>query len=169
MIVEYRNGTPQTIESFWRYVKKTDTCWLWTGAKDACGYGMGHEKTPEGKWVTRRAHIISVRLSGREIPRGMQCDHLCDNPPCVRPDHIAITTQRMNVYRGTNVVAIHNKLTACRKGHPFTEDNTYATKRYTRSLARPERVCKTCHQARVAQYRKRKKHNGQNLSHNSRA
>ena len=29
----------QLVEAFWRKVKKTDSCWEWTGGKTAAGYG----------------------------------------------------------------------------------------------------------------------------------
>lgn len=64
---------------FWRRVQKSETgCWIWIGAKNRGGYGV---------FDTRLAH----RFSWTET-HGAQADrfvlHKCDNPPCVRPDHL---------------------------------------------------------------------------------
>lgn len=68
-------------------------CWLWTGAKNKDGYGsvgMGNGKTE----LAHRA--VWLELVG-SIPAGKYVLHTCDNPSCVRPDHLWLGTQADNV------------------------------------------------------------------------
>ena len=139
------------VPGFWERVTKTNTCWIWNGSKDQCGYGLGKIKIAVNKWTTKRAHIISVLLSGREVSKGSHCDHLCDRPECVRPDHISVTSPRLNILRGKGASSINNKKTHCSDGHKLSEENLYFRKPRTRN-GRKSRVCKKCHIKRVQKY-----------------
>lgn len=73
-------------------VRKTDTCWLWTGARCDDGYGHfnigGHQ---------RRAHRVAWELWRHEpIPDGLMVLHHCDVPLCVNPDHLFLGTHKDN-------------------------------------------------------------------------
>jgi hypothetical protein len=74
---------PEDTKRFWDKVDKTSKCWIWTAAKDKDGYGYfkldGH---------TRKAHRVSYEDTYGHIPDGLNVLHSCDNPPCVRPDHL---------------------------------------------------------------------------------
>lgn len=87
---------------FWEKVVKTESCWLWMGAKNRCGYG---QLTYQKKHIT--AHRASLMIHGVEIPAGMMVCHSCDNPPCVNPQHLWIGTnsdnQKDSVRKGRNV------------------------------------------------------------------
>jgi hypothetical protein len=77
-------------ERFWEKVDKSGECWIWTGCKDKDGYGFFRT---EGKNL--KAHRVSLRMKlGREV-RGLAL-HSCDNPSCVRPDHLREGTNSMN-------------------------------------------------------------------------
>jgi hypothetical protein len=85
-------------ERFWCRVKKTETCWLWTGNKLPKGYGIIQ--------VTRGKNSYAHRLSweifnGRAVPIGMLVLHDCDVPSCVRPEHLRIGTQQDNANDAT--------------------------------------------------------------------
>ena len=69
-----------------------DGCELWLGKKSDKGYGR---TTYEGKFIA--AHRFAVLASGRPIPPGLCALHKCDNPPCVREDHLFVGTYRDNV------------------------------------------------------------------------
>lgn len=77
---------------FWKNVQKTENCWLWTGCIGKDGYGkFGHHFR---HW---RAHRFSWFLVNGPIPEGRHILHRCDNPPCVRPDHLWLGSELDNV------------------------------------------------------------------------
>ncbi len=82
-------------DRFWKYVRKTSGCWLWTGTVRSDGYGvLGRGKRGEG---LIRAHRFSWELVHGPVPKGMFVLHRCDNPPCVRPSHLFLGTNQDNV------------------------------------------------------------------------
>jgi hypothetical protein len=82
---------------FWPKVEKSDGCWLWRAMVNPRGYGSFDVKMQDGKWRPRMAHRIAWELTNGPIPDGMFVCHHCDNPPCVRPDHLCLGTMRDNV------------------------------------------------------------------------
>lgn len=60
-----------------------DDCWLWTGNQDRNGYGRFRSRKAS---VDIKAHRAAYRLANGELPSLLR--HTCDNPPCVRPDHL---------------------------------------------------------------------------------
>ena len=76
---------------FWKYVEKTPGCWNWTGAVEAGGYGQIRAGG------TKRAHRISWLLHHGKLPAELDVLHTCDNPRCVRPEHLYLGTQLENM------------------------------------------------------------------------
>jgi hypothetical protein len=71
-------------------------CLLWTGTKDAHGYGritIGHGRPGGGR---RLAHRVAYYLAKGPIPKGMLVRHLCHTPACVNPAHLAVGTHADN-------------------------------------------------------------------------
>lgn len=93
---------PSPVERFLANVSKTDTCWLWVGSFLKDGYGNFNENRK-----TIPAHRFSYKEFVGPIPVGKLVRHKCDNPACVRPDHLILGTQKDNcadaVERGRNV------------------------------------------------------------------
>ena len=75
---------------FWRNVKFSKRgCWEWTGAKNACGYGIVKGGL---------AHRVAWGVEVGPIPSGMNVCHRCDNPACVTIDHMFLGTHIDNMY-----------------------------------------------------------------------
>jgi hypothetical protein len=77
---------------FWKRVNKTDTCWLWTGAQMAGGYGRLRISTTGHA----RAHRIAWIITYGPIPDNLLCCHKCDVRLCCRPDHLFLGTYKQN-------------------------------------------------------------------------
>ncbi len=67
-------------------------CFEWTGAKYQSGYGQ--YDLGGRQW---RAHRLVWSLLNGPIPKGLVIMHSCDNPICVRPEHLSLGTHRDNV------------------------------------------------------------------------
>lgn len=85
----------KNIDRFWSKVEKTETCWNWTASKTSRGYGHFFHKE-SGKGALYYAHRVSYEMAYGEIPAGLNIDHRCHNPSCLRPDHLRAVTQKEN-------------------------------------------------------------------------
>lgn len=71
-------------------------CWIWLGAKSPLGYGRAWD-ADAGR--VRVAHQIIFEREYGPIPEGLELDHLCRNPECVRPHHLEAVTHAENMRR----------------------------------------------------------------------
>lgn len=84
--------TQHDIDRFWAKVNKTDGCWEWSACRNNHGYGQFG--------MGRRlfyAHRISYLIANGHITGDMEVLHDCDNPACVRPDHLHQGTHQQNM------------------------------------------------------------------------
>jgi hypothetical protein len=134
-LVRFRDkvASPPDGASYYRH------CWIWTGAKNAKGYGRF--------WWHGRLHLAHrwayERVNG-PIPVGLVIDHICNQPSCVNPNHLEVATRGHNVLReGSKAPSRVNALkTECIHGHLFTKENTYV-----KSDGR--RDCRACNRDRA--------------------
>lgn len=126
-------GLDTATTRFWAKVDVRDaaSCWLWRGAMSNSGYG--HFALMKRRHCT--AHRAALMLTGHEIPDGMVVDHLCRNRQCVNPAHLEPVPQSVNVRRGKRWA---EPVTHCKRGHEFTDSNTYVNPRGVRR-------CRACH------------------------
>ena len=103
------------------------------------GYGKVNRKV-NGKKITL-AHRYAWTRSHGDIPDGLTVDHICENTRCVNVAHLQLLTQAENIRKRR---IPQRGATACRKGHEYTEENTY--------WYGTERRCRTCHRERQQQY-----------------
>lgn len=99
-------------QRFWKYVNKTNTCWLWRAGVTGSGYPVIH--TSRGGPEPRRqllAHRLSYELHHGPIPDGAFVCHRCDTPACVNPEHLFLGTQSENIQDCSN----KNRLTGNKK------------------------------------------------------
>ena len=68
-------------------------CWAWTGALDTNGYGRMY--APNGERLTHRTAYALAHPD--EDIAGVKVCHKCDYPPCCRPSHLFVGTQRDNL------------------------------------------------------------------------
>lgn len=83
---------------FWDRVNKTDGCWKWTASKNLRGYGqLTFGSRTDKSRNTVSAHRLSWMINVGDIPSKMCVLHKCDNPPCVRPEHLYVGTHQDNM------------------------------------------------------------------------
>ena len=109
-------------DRFWEKVEKTKTCWLWHGATRP---NKGNSQNPvnnygnvwkDGRYLA--AHRAAWELAYGAIPKNALVLHACDNPPCVRPDHLFLGTPLSNITDMDNKGRRKNGLPLSREKNP---------------------------------------------------
>lgn len=140
------DGDP--LAAFEARIDKSGDCWLWTGAISTSGYAM---LRVGGR--TLQAHRWYYELTRGPVAGGRELDHVCHSRNldcaggvtcrhrrCVNPDHLEPVAQRENWRRGRSLSAANLAKTHCKRGHEFSEENTYRSSRGGKS----SRSCRAC-------------------------
>jgi hypothetical protein len=83
-VLTFRGSRVRFEERFWSRVDQSGPCWIWKAGRNYLNYGITYVA---GNRYTF-AHRVSWMLTHGDIPEGVLVLHECDNPPCVRPDHL---------------------------------------------------------------------------------
>lgn len=131
-----RNTTaaPTLVDDLSRYETSDTGCWLWTGPLYSNGYG----KTARPLRGTRIAHRAFYLATGREIPAGLDLDHLCRVRQCVNPAHLEPVSRSTNLLRGAGA----RGRAYCKRGHDLADPAN------TRVDPNGVRICVPCWRAR---------------------
>lgn len=78
--------------------KGLGNCWNWTGSVTGSGSVQHGQISIRGRYGAspQKVHRVVWDLCVANI-RGGQINHHCDNPPCIRPSHLYLGTQRQNM------------------------------------------------------------------------
>lgn len=77
---------------FFKFVEKTESCWIWKGSVDKEGYGIFSYRCMKIK-----SHRYSYSLFNGPLKGGFLICHTCDNPSCVNPSHLYQGTYKDNM------------------------------------------------------------------------
>lgn len=128
-----------------QYIVRTAGCWIWTGCKNAAGYGVLGITISKGVKRMIGAHRLMWQSVHGQISGGLVLDHICRNRGCVNPSHLEPVAQAENIRRspivGLERAEFHRAKTHCQSGHEYTKDNTRITKL-------GHRICRTCDKIR---------------------
>lgn len=138
-----RGYTPRNLtERFFEKVLITPfhECWEWIGSKRGDGYGQFSIKRR-----AKKTHQVSWFIHTGKWPTKWVL-HKCDNPGCVRPEHLYEGTMQDNindmVNRKRHYRAVYNtQKTHCPKGHEYNLLNT--------KFAYGRRHCRMCAKLRI--------------------
>lgn len=144
--------TDRQLRNFYAKVLLPDSngCTLWANCEHPSQYGR-LSVSILGEQVRLSAHRLSYTLGNGMIPVGLQLDHLCRIPACVRPCHLEPVTIRENLLRSPLSWATKNTVKSeCDARHPFDDANTYWR-------ADGRRACKECNREASRRHYARRK------------
>ncbi|HEY7421438.1 MAG TPA: HNH endonuclease signature motif containing protein [Gaiellaceae bacterium] len=109
-------------------------CWIWKGP-----YTGAYPRLTLSGGDPAYVHRLVYEAAKGSIPEWHDIHHACENKGCVNPAHLVALTRQIHAsqHPGTQ--------TYCRRGHPFTAENSY--------LSGGRRWCRQCKRERDRKYR----------------
>lgn len=139
----YTKPRPTLRERLEAKIRRTGTCWLWTGSHNHLGYGS---IVPVHPGVAVHAHRVVYEEFVGPIPAGLTIDHLCHNADltcrggpscphrlCVNPAHLEAVPLGVNISRAKKG---RIRATHCPHGHPYDGFNPATGRRWCRTCGR---------------------------------
>lgn len=91
------NYSQKTVNRFWRKVINpgnwdSEKCFIWNACVNNDGYGqfsLNNRSFP--------AHKFSYEFYFGPVSDGFEVCHICNNPPCVNPNHLYLATHKENM------------------------------------------------------------------------
>lgn len=142
-------GTARDLTRILSHTEPDGECLIWTGVVDHAGYGL---TTIAGR--RKFAHRAVWILHHGPIGPGVFICHRCDNPSCVRIEHLFAGDHIVNMKdmaakgRGSN-----QRKTHCPKGHPYSGTNLAIEHR---AEGTDRRRCRTCNAEKTRRYKARR-------------
>ena len=103
------------VEDSWRLPQPTSPCFVFQGQLTPKGYAPQRKR----KGIMKLAYRWAYEDAYGVVPSGLQLDHLCNYPACIRPDHLeAVTPAENNRRRGL-------RKGRCSAGHLINAENSY--------------------------------------------
>jgi hypothetical protein len=117
-----------------------NACWEWKAYLNPAYYGQFRLRNYK-HGLDLATRVIMTWLYG-PIQATLVVDHMmCNNPPCINPQHLHITSQRENLLRSDQTLAGKCiRKTHCPQGHAYSFMNTRIS--YKRGC--PGRTCRKC-------------------------
>lgn len=82
----------RNLEQVLTHVDVVGECWVWRGGKTVAGYPFGRVETDKVEYIHR---YVCRKVHGLEPHE--EARHGCDNPPCIRPEHLMPGGRQDNV------------------------------------------------------------------------
>ena len=136
--------------SFLMKIYSRGDCWEWRGVRNRTGHGRFAWNPALG--IGEYAHRHAYELAKGSIPPGLEIDHLCRHPWCVRPSHLEVVDHATNDLRGESFCARKARQTHCVHGHTLSD-----AYRYPDARGCQHRVCRKCRAIHSAQYKRARK------------
>jgi hypothetical protein len=80
----------------YRKATLSGTCLIWPNYKNEDGYGILNRRQRDGSGKDYKAYRLAYEFYKGPIPEGLLVRHLCNNPPCINPEHLDLGTHQDN-------------------------------------------------------------------------
>lgn len=114
----------ELVARFWARVDRSGECWMWLGGRMKRANGsVWYGRFCIGKRVVL-AHRFAWAVTHGELDPDKVIRHSCDNPGCVRPEHLLSGTQSENLKDMRDRGRAHYNSFPSGTGHPNAKIDT---------------------------------------------